>query len=722
MNHKTEFFTHCKFHPSVGFFICILFLCSHYIMAQEFGREWMRYRHPLGDPKPAGLKHIVTDASGNSFVIGQIESATTGLNYLTIKYSPSGEKLWQREYDHLAEDGDDIANAVTVDDEGNVYVTGSVIDNTVDPGVVPRYTLTVKYDASGNQRWVRRFEDCTSSGSQVAVNQTNGDVIVAGYGECMVVICYDSDGNYRWQHDFETPGIYGGISKLLVDGTGNVYVTGRILIPYRPIGMEHSWAIRTMKFNADGENLWTKTVGEPVGLPPFNNCHSVDMAVGELEEVYLFIQRDDGSEVLRYTASESETLLTLPRHYHYPESSSMSIALLENDLYLSFFVDGLYHTQKYNVITRELLWANEDHFETSDETSNYPSMQIDELGNVYIVGPRAESYRIISYAPDGTEKWSIYEFPYPSDAGYSIQEFHVGGENKVYVVANRIRPVVNDYLVAKYAVLPPPVDDDRAAPIIPDRLREYERFVFGAYAPERDWCWTGIDIDWEINCTIAPELCEDYPVTFLTENGKIVWQEKFTKPTNFILPVDDKLPRQLSVAIPVGTSSQDVIMLDENLVHSGISGIQVSTYGDKNLLELKAETIQGKNVPFTMTLLNKEGKEIWQETFIAPLDKQIEAYVKEPGVALTFSALPDELQLSYFPNPFSESITVELAATKTSPAQVAVFSMQGEKILQEQVEITGPHSINMKYQKPGLYILVVNVKGNEVRKLVELKK
>ena len=423
--------------------------------------------------------------------------------------------------------------------------------------------------------------------------------------------------------------------------------------------------------------------------------------------------------MLRCTGSEVETILTLP--HAYAEPSSMSIKLLENDFYLSYFNDGLYHTQKYNTATRELLWEKEDHFDLSDESSTYPAMQIDEADNVYLAGPRAESYRMISYAPDGTERWSLYEFPYPSGAAYSIQDFHVGGEDKVYVAANRINASMSDYLVAKYSILPlpPPAEP---APIIPDRLREYERFVYGAYAAGRDWCWTGIDIDWTIICERVPSMCPDFPVSTLTENGKTIWQQEFTKPANFLLPVDDKLPRQLSLAIPMAGSSQDVIVLDQNLVHRGISRLNVVTNGDKNWLELKVETIQGKSVPFTMTLLNKEGKAIWQETFVAPVEKQIEAYVDEPGVALQFLALPEELQLNYFPNPFSETITVALDATKTSPEQISVFSLQGEKILQEQVDVTGAHSINMKNQKPGFYILVLKVKGNEVSKLIELKK
>jgi len=61
-------------------------------------------------------------------------------------------------------------------------------------------------------------------------------------------------------------------------------------------------------------------------------------------------------------------------------------------------------------------------------------------------------------------------------------------------------------------------------------------------------------------------------------------------------------------------------------------------------------------------------------------------------------------------------------ASKTSPVQVTMLSMKGETILQEQIEETGAHTLDMKNQKHGLYILVMKQEGNEVRKLIELRK
>jgi len=82
------------------FCVCWIVVANHTMLAQSFGREWIRYRWPA-DPRPAKIKKIVTDASGNAYAIGEITHETLGLNYVTIKYSPSGEKLWQQEYSNV---------------------------------------------------------------------------------------------------------------------------------------------------------------------------------------------------------------------------------------------------------------------------------------------------------------------------------------------------------------------------------------------------------------------------------------------------------------------------------------------------------------------------------------------------------------------------------------------------------------------------------------------
>ena len=80
-----------------------------------------RYKNlPNGQDDPAA---IVVDNSGNVYVTGASQSSG-GMDFLTIKYGPNGDSLWVKRfagYDLL----DDYANSICLDNQGNVYVSGT---------------------------------------------------------------------------------------------------------------------------------------------------------------------------------------------------------------------------------------------------------------------------------------------------------------------------------------------------------------------------------------------------------------------------------------------------------------------------------------------------------------------------------------------------------------------------------------------------------------------
>jgi Beta-propeller repeat len=94
--------------------------------------------------------------------------------YVTVKYDPSGQEQWISSYSG-PDNGYHLALAIAVDGLGNIYVTGgSRNSNTSD-------YATVKYDASGVEEWVARYngpggEDQASS---IGVD-ASGNVYVTG--------------------------------------------------------------------------------------------------------------------------------------------------------------------------------------------------------------------------------------------------------------------------------------------------------------------------------------------------------------------------------------------------------------------------------------------------------------------------------------------------------------------------------------------------------------
>lgn len=86
-------------------------------------QQWAaRYNGPNNTSDDAAA--IEVDQSGNTFVTGASNSGGTNLDYLTIKYSPSGQQMWEQRYNGPG-NGIDAALSVCVDGSGNVYITGN---------------------------------------------------------------------------------------------------------------------------------------------------------------------------------------------------------------------------------------------------------------------------------------------------------------------------------------------------------------------------------------------------------------------------------------------------------------------------------------------------------------------------------------------------------------------------------------------------------------------
>lgn len=190
-----------------------------------------RYNGPGGDDDVA--QAIALDNEGNVYVTGKSYNGNhTDYAYATVKYDSSGKQLWAARYDG-AGTKDDIAYALAVDNVGAVYVTGTSGGDYA----------TVKYDKDGNQRWVARYADPDGSEDvAVAIGLDGaGNVYVTGRsGSDFATVKYDSYGGQRWVAR------YGGEAKAMaVDVQGNVYVAGTSNYQYA-----------TIKYDTNGNQLW----------------------------------------------------------------------------------------------------------------------------------------------------------------------------------------------------------------------------------------------------------------------------------------------------------------------------------------------------------------------------------------------------------------------------------------------------------------------------------
>jgi hypothetical protein len=202
---------------------------------------------------------LAVDAGGNVCVTGYSEGTGTEEDYLTIKYDPTGSELWIARYDGPASSGDG-ASDLAIDISGNVYVTGS----SPGSGTGSDYA-TIKYDPAGNELWVARYNDPGNGddGAHALALDASGNVYVTGNSSAagMTTIKYNTLGNELWvaQYDFSASSVF-----LDVDVSGNVYISGSA-----------STSVATIKYDTDGNELWAWTAEYPVSPETFVDISAI---------------------------------------------------------------------------------------------------------------------------------------------------------------------------------------------------------------------------------------------------------------------------------------------------------------------------------------------------------------------------------------------------------------------------------------------------------------
>ncbi len=174
---------------------------------------------------------IAVDASGNVYVTGYSQTLVlTNYDYATVKYNSTGVQQWQVRYNGTGNDYD-RANAITLDATGNVYVTGK----SVGAGSAAEDAFTIKYDNLGVSQWTARYNGPSNGydeGKAIAVDAT-GNVYITGYSftsgvnNDYLTIKYDATGAQEWLTKYNGTGNNADqAAAIAIDAIGNVFITG----------------------------------------------------------------------------------------------------------------------------------------------------------------------------------------------------------------------------------------------------------------------------------------------------------------------------------------------------------------------------------------------------------------------------------------------------------------------------------------------------------------
>jgi len=221
---------------------------------------WVRRYNGSGNSFDAAHA-IIVDDSGNVYVTGESFGSGTDYDYATIKYKPDGDTAWVRRYNGPDNVGD-VASAIALDSSGNVYVTGS--------GCWSEYPwdyVTIKYYPNGDTVWVRGYNGTTNGhdrASAIAIDDS-GNVYVTGYSDSTgtsqdyLTIKYNSSGNELWVKRYNCANGTDKIAAIAVDGSNNIYVTG-----YCGCGGMTGFDYVTIKYYTNGDTAWLRKYHGPV--------------------------------------------------------------------------------------------------------------------------------------------------------------------------------------------------------------------------------------------------------------------------------------------------------------------------------------------------------------------------------------------------------------------------------------------------------------------------
>lgn len=374
-----------------------------------------------------GLEDMVVDNAGNIYVTGSV----SGDNYdwVTIKYSPSGERLW---FAGFGESDADIPHAIVVDNLGYVYVTGESDYITTD-------ILTIKYNSQGVKQWEKRYATPGQDiGYDIVLDENRnifitGSTVSGGKNDC-VTLKYTSGGTLVWDEIYN--GSVSGHDKgteIGVASDGSIFVGG-------VTETETAYDYLMLKYSNSGVLQYVRKVD---GLGHGNDGVR-KMVIGGNNAIYLTgYSVGSGTEedymTVKYGSNGS---LIWNRRYNGPvngEDRGQSLAVDEsNNVYVTGYSmsnTGLdYATVKYNSSGTFQWLAREDGGSNSDDYAK--DITIDDDGDIYVTGEnkRANDYyrmATVKYSPSGTRKWlKNLDYPEKVTEGRFI---HVDGSENIVI-------------------------------------------------------------------------------------------------------------------------------------------------------------------------------------------------------------------------------------------------------------------------------------------------
>jgi hypothetical protein len=174
----------------------------------------------------------VLDNSANLCITGFTQtSALINKDILLVAYDSSGNRQWVQTYNNSTFNGDDRAYSITADSQNNFIITGKTTSANRD-------LITIKYTGAGIFTWAKVYNNSSVNGHDEGIcvkADRQNNIYVTGYtftaasssNSDIVTIKYDASGSQKWFQQFSgASGDNDSPSWLQLDSMNNVIVTG----------------------------------------------------------------------------------------------------------------------------------------------------------------------------------------------------------------------------------------------------------------------------------------------------------------------------------------------------------------------------------------------------------------------------------------------------------------------------------------------------------------
>ncbi len=246
--------------------------------------------------------------NGSVIIGGKTTGASSGLDFITIKYNSDGIQSWATIYNGPG-NNEDYVVAVDVDNNGNIYAGGC----SIGAGSGQDF-ITMKYNSSGVEQWIKRYNGAGNGGDAVVGIKVDnvGNIVTGGYTDMgsaqkfnFLTLKYDAAGNMLWEKQYDgTSNDYDFATAITIDAANNIYLTG---LSTQLFGTRLDSNYATIKYDPNGNQIWISFYDGP------NNSVDVSRSVfvDNNSNVYISgsskgVGSDDDYATVKYSPSGSQ--------------------------------------------------------------------------------------------------------------------------------------------------------------------------------------------------------------------------------------------------------------------------------------------------------------------------------------------------------------------------------------------------------------------------------